>query len=123
MGSYKDLEIYKLAYSQAIKVHQMSLKLPSYELYEQGSQMRRSTKSIKDTIAEGYGRRRYKDEFIRYFIFAHSSCDEAISQLNMISDIHFPDNPLTELINQYDMLGRKINKYIQYVENNWKGNK
>ncbi|MCK4639110.1 MAG: four helix bundle protein, partial [Bacteroidales bacterium] len=46
-------------------------------------------KRIKDTIVEGFGRRRYKDEFVRYLIFAHSSCDEAISQLNMISDIHF----------------------------------
>lgn len=116
------MEIYRLAYDLAIKVHQMSLKLPSYELYEQGSQIRRSTKSIKDTIAEGYGRRRYKTEFIRYLVFAHSSCDEAISQLNMISDIHYPDKPLTELINEYDILGRKLNKYIEYVENNWNDN-
>lgn len=123
MSGYKDLEIYRLAYDLAIKVHQMSLKLPSYELYEQGSQIRRSTKSIKDTIAEGHGRRRYKTEFIRYLVFAHSSCDEANSQLNMISDIHCPDKPLTELINRYDILGRKLNKYIEYVENNWKTNK
>ena len=97
MSGYKGLEIYRLAYDLAIKVHQMSLKLPSYELYEQGSQVRRSTKSIKDTIAEGYGRRRYKTEFIRYLIFAHSSCDEALSQLNMISDIHYPDKPLKDV--------------------------
>lgn len=123
MGSYKDLEIYKLAYDLAKKVHQMTMHLPKYELFEQGSQIRRSTKSIKDNIAEGYGRRRYKDEFIRYLIFSHSSCDEAISQLNMISDIHYPDNPLTELIDEYNVLGKKINKYIQYVENNWKTSK
>ena len=29
----------------------------------------------------------------------------------MISDIHFPENPLTYLINEYDLLGRKINKF------------
>ena len=85
MKSYKDLEIYQLAYKLAIEVHTMTLQLPNYELYEQGSQIRRSSKSIKDTIAEGYGRRRYKTEFIRYLIFAHSSCDETISQLNMIN--------------------------------------
>jgi len=118
--SYKDLEIYKLAYKLAIEVHHMSLQLPKYELYEQGSQIRRSSKRIKDTIAEGFGRRRYKIEFIRYLIFAQASCDEVLSQLNMISDIHFPDEPLIDLINQYDHLGRMINKFIQYVENNWK---
>jgi len=37
----------------------------------------------------------------------------------MISDIHFKDQPLNDLINEYDILGKKINKFIQYVENNW----
>ena len=79
MKSYKDLEIYQMAYKLAIEVHKMTMKLPNYELYEQGSQVRKSSKSIKDTIAEGFGRRRYKNEFIRFLIFAQASCDEAIS--------------------------------------------
>ena len=58
MCGYKDLEIYQMAFDPALKVHEASLKLPSYELYEQGSQIRRSSKRIKDTIAEGYGRKR-----------------------------------------------------------------
>ena len=119
MKSHNDLEVYQLAYQYAIEVHRMSLKLPKYEMYEQGSQVRRSSKSIKDNIAEGFGRRRYKDEFIRFSIFAHSSSDETISQLNMISDIHFPDTPLTDLLSKYDILGRKLNSFIQYVENSW----
>jgi len=120
MSSYKDLEIYKMAYKLAIEVHHMSLKLPKYELYEQGSQIRRSSKSIKDNIAEGYGRKRYKADFIKFLTYAHASCDETISQLNMISDLYYPDTPLTKLIEDYDNLGRKINKFIRYVENNWK---
>lgn len=95
MKSYKDLDIYTLAYEYALEVHEMTMKLPKYELYEQGSSRQlseRSSKRIKDTIAEGYGRRRYKDEFIRFLIFAHSSCDETISQLQMISDTHFLEN-------------------------------
>ena len=119
MKNYKDLEIYQMLYKLAIKVHKITMTLPKYEMFEQGSQIRRFSKSIKDNIAEGYGRRRYKDEFIRFFIFSHSSCDETISQLNMISDIHFPKEPLTELINDYENLGGKINRFIHYVENNW----
>jgi len=122
MKGYKDLDIYQLAYELAIEVHEMTMKLPKYELYEHGSQVRRSSKSIKDNIAEGFGRRRYKSEFIRFPIFTHASCDETISQLNMISDIHFPDDPLTDLIKRYDKLGRKINRFIQYVEQSWKVN-
>ncbi len=119
MKSYRDLEIYQIDYKLAAKVHKMSLTLPKYELYEQGSQVRRSSKSVKDTIVEGYGRKRYKDDFIRFLTYSQSSCDEAISQLNMISDIHFPDNPLIELMEEYEILGKKINKFIQYVKNNW----
>ena len=119
--SYRDLEIYQEAYRLAIKVHSITMDLPKYEMYEQGSQVRRSSKSVKDQIVEGYGRRRYKDDYIKFLIYAQASCDEAISQLNMISEIHFPDLPLTNLIEEYNVLGKKINKYIQYVENNWQG--
>lgn len=120
MSSYKDLEIYKMAYKLAIKVHEMSLKLTKYELYEQGSQIRRASKSIKDTIAEGYGRKRYKADFIKFLVYAHASCDETISQLNMISDLYYSKEPLTKLIEEYNNLGGKINNFIRYVENNWK---
>lgn len=113
------LEVYSFAYELALQVHEMTMKLPRYELYEQDSQIRRSSKRIKDPIAEGYGRKRYKDEFIRFLIFVHSSCDETISQLHMISDIHFSDNPLDESTDKCDQLGRKLNSFVRYVEDNW----
>jgi four helix bundle protein len=47
MRSYNDLDIYKMAYKLAIEVHHLSLNLPKYELYEQGSQFRLSSKSIE----------------------------------------------------------------------------
>ncbi|NPA68769.1 MAG: four helix bundle protein [Chlorobi bacterium] len=120
MNSYRDLDIYNSAFSLALDVHYLTMKLPKYELYEQGSQIRRSSKSIKNNIAEGFGRRRYKAEFIRFLIFAHASCDETVSQLNMINELYFKENPITDLINKYETLSKKINKYIQYVEKNWK---
>lgn len=119
MKSYRDLEIYQTAYRLAIKVHRMTLTLPKYEMYEQGSQVRRSTKSIKDNIVEGYGRKRYKQEFVRYLVFAHASSDEAVSQLTMIDEIHFESKGLTELISEYEILGRKLYKFMEYVEQNW----
>jgi len=36
--SYRNLEIYQLAHTLAVKVHQMSLKLPKFEMYEEGQQ-------------------------------------------------------------------------------------
>jgi len=119
MGSYKDLEIYKLAYSLAIKIHKVSLKLPTFETYEQGGQIRRSSQSIKDSIVEGFGRRKYKAEYIRYLIFAQASCDEATDQSKAIAEL-YPSIEEFKVINtDLETLGKKINNYIKYVESNW----
>jgi four helix bundle protein len=120
MSSYKDLEIYQIFFALAKRIHIASLKLPSFELFEQGSQIRRSSKSVKDQIAEGYGRRRYKPEFIKFLIYSQSSCDETTCQLEMITDLYPGLFDFQELYLEYDNLGKKINSFIQYVETNWK---
>jgi four helix bundle protein len=120
MSSYKDLEIYKIAYELAIRVHKASLKLPHFELYEQGGQIRRSSKSIRDTITEGYGRRRYKAEFIKYLIYAQASCDEATNQAAGIIDLYPALIEFIEIQHDLDSLGKKINSFISYVESSWR---
>ena len=121
MKSYKDLEIYSLSYDLAIRIHKMSLQLPKYEIYEEGSQIRRSSKGITSSIVEGYGRRRYKADFIKFLIYAHASCDETILHLNFIRDTHeLDEKEIRFLVDAYDKLGSKINRFIQYVENEWK---
>jgi four helix bundle protein len=120
MNSYRELEIYKLAFKLAAEVHRASLKLPAFELYEQGSQLRRSSKSIKDQIVEGYGRHRYKQDFIKFLIYAQSSCDEAQSQLELLVVLYSEMKEFRDLLQEYEVLGRQINKFIEYVENNWR---
>jgi len=119
--SYKDLEIYQLSYELAVKVHRFTLKLPKYELYEEGAQLRKSSKGITSCIVEGYGRKRYKADFIKFLTYSHASCDETIVHLNFLNDIHEQFNiEISYFLDNYDKLGRKINKYIQYVEKEWK---
>lgn len=120
MKNYRDLDIYKIAFDLAVRVHKASLKLPKFELFEQGSQIRRSSKSIKDLIVEGYGRRRYKAEYIKFLIYSHSSCDETTSQLEMLIILYPDESEFSSLFKEYETLGRKINSYIEYVENNWR---
>ena len=119
MKSYRDLEIYTLSYDLAINIHRMTLTLPKYEMYEEGSQIRRSSKGITSCIVEGYGRKKYKADFVKFLIYAHASCDETILHLNFIKDINKP-NKINEFLKTYNELGRKINKFIQYVEKEWK---
>ena len=120
MSSFRDLEIYKVAFSLAKQVHNSSLKLPAFELYEQGSQIRRSSKSINDLIAEGYGRRRYKPEFIKFLVYSQSSCDETNSQVEMINELYPEMSEFNDLFSEYNNPGEKINSFIQFVESNWK---
>ncbi|MEA3432141.1 MAG: four helix bundle protein, partial [candidate division WOR-3 bacterium] len=43
---YKTLKIYELLHKLAIMVHKMTLSLPKLELFKEGSQCRRSSKSV-----------------------------------------------------------------------------
>ncbi len=115
MQSYNDLEIYKLAHKLAIEIHDMTLrKLPSFEMYEEGTQIRRSSKGISGNIVEGFGRKNYKQDFIRFMVIAHASCNETIEHLNLL----FKTNSLKDknkyeyFSEEYDKLGRKLNKFI-----------
>ncbi len=119
MKSYKDLEIYNLAFEYALEVHHASLKMPRFELYEQGSQVRRSLKGVKDSIIEGYGRRRYKQDFIKFLTYSSASLLECKGQLETIQELYdIPEIP--QLIKKYDNLGAKIYAFTLYVEKNWK---
>lgn len=121
MKSYKDLEIYSLSYELALKIHKLTMSLPKFEIYEEGSQIRRSSKSITSNIVEGYGRRKYKADFIKFLIYSHSSCDETILHLNFIKETHkYISTDIDELLTSYNLLGSKINVFIQYVEKEWR---
>jgi len=110
---YKDLEIYQLAYNRAMDVHTLSMKLPKYELFEEGSQLRRSTKSIVTNIVEGYGRRKYKNDFIKFLIYAHSSCDESKVHLNFIYDSgYISKKQFKKFYESYDKIGQKVYNLI-----------
>lgn len=53
MKSYKDLDVYNLGLELFYLSHSCSLKLPKYEMYELGSQLRRSADSVPTNIVEG----------------------------------------------------------------------
>ena len=117
--SYRNLEIWQLARTLTSDIHHMTIReLPKFELYEEGSQIRRSMKSVRSNIVEGYGRRRYKQEFIRFITFALSSCDETIDHLETLHETEsLKDRDLFGALHErLDALGRKINNFLQSVE-------
>ena len=73
-----------MARALSIDIHKMSLSLPKHEQFEEGQQIRKSSKSVRSTIVEGYGRRHYKAEFIKFIIYALSSNDETLYHLETL---------------------------------------
>ncbi len=117
--SYKKLEIWQIANELVIKIHKMTLQeLPKFEMYEEGSQIRRSSKSVKSLIVEGYGRRAYKQDFIRFLINAIASNDETIDHLENLHNTKSLKNKELhkELKENLEILGRKLNNFIKAVQ-------
>ena len=114
--SYRDLEVYKLSFDLALELHELSLSFPKFETYEEGSQLKKSSKGIPACIAEGWGRRYYKNEYIKFLIYALASCDETKVHLDFIATCKYAtEKQHRDYTERYDILGKKTNKYLQYV--------
>jgi four helix bundle protein len=120
---YNDLEIWKSARTLVIDVHFMTIKdLPSFEMYETVSQIRRSIKSVAANIVEGYGRRRYMMDFIRFLVYAESSVDETIEHLEILFETgSLNGKDKYELLHQrLEVLGKMLNNFISSVSTDHK---
>jgi len=117
--SYRKLQIWQLANEIAIKIHKMTLdELPKFEMFEVGSQIRRSSKSVKSNIVEGYGRRNYKQDFIKFLIYSISSNDETIDHLETLYQTGSLTSKKTynDIHSKTELLGKKLNRFIQAVQ-------
>ena len=115
---FRRLEIYKLAHALGVRTHAMSLRLPWFEQREEASQVRRSSKSVSSQIIEGYGVRKYRDEFLHYLHRAAASSDETQGHLDYL----FETGSLKDsaeykaLLDGYEKLSASIGRFIIGVE-------
>ena len=82
MGSYRDLDLYKVSMDFVIRIYHASESFPKHELFGLCSQIRRSAVSIPSNIAEGSGRNNRK-EFIQFLYIANGSLSELETQLEI----------------------------------------
>ena len=115
--SYRDLEIYRLSKKLAVDIHRMTLEeLPKFEMFEEGSQIRKSSKSVASNIVEGFGRRRYKNEFIQFLTYALASCDETKVHLEMLHETgSLKKETFNGLLLRYEELGAKLFNFREAV--------
>ena len=117
--THRDLEVWQTARDLSIAIHKMTMtELPKYELYEQGSQIRRSAKSVRANIVEGFGRRRHKQDYIRLLTYACASALETQDHLECLHETESLKNSsfFDQLHATADQLGAKLYRFIRSVE-------
>lgn len=114
---YRGLEIYQRSHRLAVEIHRMTLALPKFEMYEEGSQVRRSAKSVAAQIVEGYCLRKNKNEFIQYLNRAYASAHETVEHLDILAQTGSITSEMDykELRSEYDTLCKMIFRFMQGV--------
>jgi four helix bundle protein len=114
---FRDLDVFVLGKKLAVKIHQMTLLLPKHELYEEGSQIRRSSKSIVSCIVEGFARRRYKSEFFHYLTIAIGECDETQVHLELLYETGSlkEEDKYKYFSQEYHKLARMLNSFYNAI--------
>lgn len=114
--SFTDLEIWKLARSQCCKVAELIGRPKFSSDWELRNQINRSSGSVMDNIAEGFGRTG-NQEFVNFLLIANGSNTEMQSQLYRALDRKYlNDEEFNELIDKSKLLHNKIIALVRYLK-------
>jgi four helix bundle protein len=113
--TFEDLEVYKKAREFRRRMYAVARKLPDFEKYELGRQIRRAAVSLTNNIAEGHGRYHYLDE-IKFQLQSRGSLAELLDDLNVCQDEDYvPGAEIFELKEGAKEVQRLINGYIRFL--------
>jgi len=114
---FEDLEVWKLARELCNEVYQLTLHEAFSKDFGLKDQIRNSSGSIMDNIAEGFERDGNK-EFGQFLSISKGSCGECRSQLYRALDWNYITNDQFEQSAQRTIeLGRKISNLMLYLKN------
>lgn len=117
MNSYRDLEVYKIAQELDEAIFELTNKFPKNELYSLSDQIRRSTHSITANIAEGFGRKFYKQEYMRFLTFSRASCHESREHLKTsFKRSYCSEDEFYLLDDKFDHLGKMLTLLIRKIK-------
>src|SRR5436853_6988194 len=94
--TFEDLEVYKAARELRKAMYRVHRRLPDFEKYELGSQIRRAAVSLTNNMAEGHGRFHYPDQ-IRFFLHSRASLEELVDDVNVcVDEEHLPADEIAK---------------------------
>ena len=107
--SYRDLDVFALAYKTALGVSELTKAFPKHEQFELARQLRRAARSIPANIVEGWAKRASAPEFKRYLQVSIGSCDEARMWLEMSRDEgYISSEQCAEFVSLYNRIGAML---------------
>lgn len=114
--TFEDLEVWKKAREVRVFVQKVVKKFPPEEKYAQTLQIRKSSRSITNNIAEGYGRFFYQEN-IQFCRISRGSPNETLDHIIVAFDENYiNDLELNEFRVLHDDCLRFLNGYISYLQ-------
>lgn len=114
---YKDLTVYKKAYTAAMEIYSESKKFPKEEIYSLTDQIRRSSRSVCANIAEGYRKRIYPKHFISKLSDSDGECAETMVHLDFAKDCgYITEEKHKLLMEEYLQVGRMLGSMMNSPE-------
>ncbi|MGR3310372.1 MAG: four helix bundle protein [Candidatus Brocadiales bacterium] len=106
--SYEDLGVYQKLCELHLEVNEHTFKFPKFELYELGSQIRRSSNSAPANIAEGWNNK-HVNIYLEGINRAQGEIRETTHHLTMAFGKKYLDNEkFKNLIDRYNECGRML---------------
>ena len=107
---HQDLEVYKKAFSAAMRIFEISKSFPVEERYSLTDQIRRSSRSVCANIAETFRRRRYPNSFISKLNDAEAEAAEIQTWMEFADNCGYIDSgTASKTIDLYDtIIGRLV---------------
>jgi four helix bundle protein len=113
--TFEDLDVYQAAREFRKAMYSVSRRLPDFEKYDLGSQIRRAGVSLTNNMAEGHGRFHYPDQ-IRFFLHSRGSLQELVDDLNVCLDENYiPSGEVAALKEQALGVLTLINGYLRHL--------
>jgi four helix bundle protein len=113
--TFEDLDVYKAASGFRITMYAVSRRLPEFEKFELGRQIRRAAVSLTNNIGEGHGRYHYLDQ-IKLMLQARGSLQELIDDLNVSSDeAYIPLDEVVAIKERGRNVLKLLNGYLRWL--------
>jgi four helix bundle protein len=109
LNSAKDLEVYRRAFSFAMKIFEVSKGFPPEERYALTGQIRRSSRSVCLNLREAWAKRRYKAHFISKLTDCDGENSETDSSLDFAMECGYITPAVhADLVRECEEIGKMI---------------